>query len=62
MPMTSRCCMHTELTENPLLGELTFVKTTLLVVDDVLFEGHSLLRTCAYLAQLVPSGLHCGTG
>lgn len=43
---------HTELTENPLLGELDLASTTLLVVDDVLFEGHSLLRTCAYLAQL----------
>ena len=43
---------QTELTENPLLGELDLANTTLFVVDDVLFEGHSLLRTCAYLAQL----------
>ncbi|POA31569.1 MULTISPECIES: phosphoribosyltransferase family protein [unclassified Pseudomonas] len=43
---------HTQLTENPLLGALDLACTTLLVVDDVLFEGHSLLRTCAYLAQL----------
>jgi pyrimidine operon attenuation protein/uracil phosphoribosyltransferase len=43
---------HTQLTENPLLGALDLASTTLLVVDDVLFEGHSLLRTCAYLAQL----------
>lgn len=42
----------TQLTENPALGELDLANTTLLVVDDVLFEGHSLLRTCAYLAQL----------
>jgi pyrimidine operon attenuation protein/uracil phosphoribosyltransferase len=43
---------HTALTENPLLNTLDLANTTLLVVDDVLFEGHSLLRTCAYLAQL----------
>lgn len=42
----------TQLTENPALGGLDLANTTLLVVDDVLFEGHSLLRTCAYLAQL----------
>jgi pyrimidine operon attenuation protein/uracil phosphoribosyltransferase len=42
----------TQLTENPLLAKLDLANTTLLVVDDVLFEGHSLLRTCAYLAQL----------
>lgn len=43
---------RTQLTENPLLGALDLSNSTLLVVDDVLFEGHSLLRTCAYLAQL----------
>ncbi|MNR39628.1 Bifunctional protein PyrR [compost metagenome] len=43
---------HTALTENPLLNTLDLANTTLLVVDDVLFEGHSLLRTCAYLVQL----------
>lgn len=43
---------RTELIENPLLGTLDLASTTLLIVDDVLFEGHSLLRTCAYLAQL----------
>ena len=43
---------YTQLTENPALGSLDLANTTLLVVDDVLFEGHSLLRTCAYLAQL----------
>lgn len=43
---------HPQLTENPLLSELDLANTTLLVIDDVLFEGHSLLRTCAYLAQL----------
>ena len=43
---------HPQLTENPELANLNLADTTLLVVDDVLYEGHSLLRTCAYLAQL----------
>lgn len=43
---------HTELSENPQLARLDLADTTLLVVDDVLYEGHSLLRTCAYLARL----------
>ncbi|ANY86586.1 MULTISPECIES: bifunctional pyr operon transcriptional regulator/uracil phosphoribosyltransferase PyrR [Pseudomonas] len=43
---------HTQLIENPSLDTLNLAETTLLVVDDVLYEGHSLLRTCAYLAQL----------
>ncbi|RAS28492.1 MULTISPECIES: bifunctional pyr operon transcriptional regulator/uracil phosphoribosyltransferase PyrR [unclassified Pseudomonas] len=43
---------HTQLTENPELAKLDLAGTTLLVVDDVLYEGHSLLRTCAYLAEL----------
>lgn len=43
---------QTALTENPQLAALDLANTPLLVVDDVLYEGHSLLRTCAYLAQL----------
>ncbi|WP_087502231.1 phosphoribosyltransferase family protein [Pseudomonas sp. SID14000] len=43
---------HTQLTGNPQLGKLDLASTTLLVVDDVLYEGYSLLRTCAYLAEL----------
>jgi pyrimidine operon attenuation protein / uracil phosphoribosyltransferase len=43
---------QTALTENPQLAELDLVSTPLLVVDDVLYQGHSLLRTCSYLAQL----------
>lgn len=42
---------HTELTENPQLAAVDMARTTLLVVDDVLYHGHSLLRTIAYLAQ-----------
>ncbi|MDP3813788.1 phosphoribosyltransferase family protein [Pseudomonas sp.] len=43
---------HTALTENPELAKLDLAGTSLLVVDDVLYHGHSLLRTCAYLASL----------
>lgn len=43
---------YTQLTENPELAKLDLADTTLLVVDDVLYEGHSLLRTCAHLAEL----------
>jgi pyrimidine operon attenuation protein / uracil phosphoribosyltransferase len=43
---------QTSLTENPALAELDLANTPLLVVDDVLYQGHSLMRTCAYLAQL----------
>ncbi|WP_371227025.1 phosphoribosyltransferase family protein [Pseudomonas sp. QE6] len=43
---------ETLLTESKELGALDLADTTLLVVDDVLYEGHSLLRTCSYLAQL----------
>lgn len=42
----------TALEENPALAGLDLATTTLLVVDDVLYQGHSLLRTCAYLARL----------
>jgi pyrimidine operon attenuation protein/uracil phosphoribosyltransferase len=42
----------TLLSETPQLAALPLRTTPLLVVDDVLYEGHSLLRTCAYLAQL----------
>ncbi|WP_335944818.1 phosphoribosyltransferase family protein [Pseudomonas sp. G166] len=49
---------YTQLTDNPALGKLDLANTTLLVVDDVLFEGHSLLRACAYLAQLGARRVH----
>lgn len=42
----------TELAENPQLAALDMARTTLLVVDDVLYHGHSLLCTIAYLARL----------
>lgn len=49
---------HTALTENPELSALDLAETPLLVVDDVLYRGHSLLRACAYLAQLGARQIH----
>ncbi|MCY1516686.1 Bifunctional protein PyrR [compost metagenome] len=49
---------ETALTENPELAALNLAETPLLVVDDVLYEGHSLLRSCAYLAQLGARRVH----
>lgn len=48
----------TALTESPELAALDLAGTPLLVVDDVLYEGHSLLRACAYLAQLGARQVH----
>lgn len=47
------------LEENPELAGLAQAGMTLLVVDDVLYEGHSLLRTCAYLASLGAREVRC---
>ncbi|HEY8331165.1 MAG TPA: phosphoribosyltransferase family protein [Pseudomonas sp.] len=43
---------ETALTENPELAALDLSRTSVLLVDDVLYEGHSLLRASAWLAQL----------
>jgi pyrimidine operon attenuation protein/uracil phosphoribosyltransferase len=43
---------QTALTESAELAALDLSSTTLLAIDDVLYEGHSLLRTCAYLSRL----------
>lgn len=48
----------TALSENPDLAALDLAGQPLLVVDDVLYEGHSLLRACAYLAQLGARRVH----
>jgi pyrimidine operon attenuation protein/uracil phosphoribosyltransferase len=37
---------------SPELAALDLANTQLLVTDDVLYQGHSLLRTCAYLSSL----------
>lgn len=42
----------TALEENPALAAVDLEHTALLVVDDVLWQGHSLLRTCAWLARI----------
>lgn len=42
---------ETALTENAELAALDFANTTLLVVDDVLYGGYSLLRATSWLAQ-----------
>ncbi|GAB3372898.1 phosphoribosyltransferase family protein [Azotobacter armeniacus] len=42
----------TLLEENPALPSLKLAGTLLLLVDDVLYGGHSLLRSCAYLNRL----------
>ncbi|WP_160287170.1 phosphoribosyltransferase family protein [Pseudomonas sp. QL9] len=47
------------LEDNPQLASLVQAGMTLLVVDDVLYEGHSLLRTCAYLASLGAQDVRC---
>lgn len=43
---------ETLLEENPTLAGLELAGTPLLLVDDVRYGGHSLLRSCAYLSRL----------
>lgn len=43
---------QTALVENPELAALELARTRLLLVDDVLYQGHSLLRACAWLAHI----------
>jgi pyrimidine operon attenuation protein/uracil phosphoribosyltransferase len=42
---------ETQLTEDPEHRTLDLKNTTVLLVDDVLFEGHSMLRAVGYLAR-----------
>jgi pyrimidine operon attenuation protein / uracil phosphoribosyltransferase len=42
---------ETKLTENPMLASLNLAGTSVLVVDDVMFRGHSMLRAVEYLAR-----------
>lgn len=42
---------ETRLIENPNLETLNLSNTTVLVVDDVIFKGHSMLRAVEYLAR-----------
>jgi pyrimidine operon attenuation protein / uracil phosphoribosyltransferase len=42
---------ETKLTENPEHTKLDLTGTTVLVVDDVMYRGHSMLRAVEYLAR-----------
>lgn len=42
---------ETKLTETPMQASLDLAGTTILVVDDVIFRGHSMLRAVEYLAR-----------
>lgn len=46
---------ETKLTENPAHAGLDLSGTTLLVVDDVMYKGHSMLRAVEYLAKRNPA-------
>lgn len=46
---------ETRLTENPTHATLDLTGTTVLVVDDVMYRGHSLLRAVEYLARKQPA-------
>lgn len=46
---------ETKLTENPEHAHLDLTGTTLLVVDDVMYKGHSMLRAVEYLANRNPT-------
>lgn len=42
---------ETQLTENPMQATLNLAHTSVLVVDDVMYHGHSMLRAVEYLAR-----------
>lgn len=46
---------HTQLTENPQHASLDLSGQTVLVVDDVMYRGHSMLRAVEYLAAKGPA-------
>jgi len=46
---------ETQLTENPTLASLDLAGLTVLVVDDVMYRGHSMLRAVEYLACKQPA-------
>lgn len=52
---------ETQLHEEPHLSGLDLRGYTLLVVDDVLYTGHSLLRALAYLARKQPAEIRIVT-
>jgi len=48
---------ETQLTENPDHASLDLAGCTVLVVDDVMYRGHSMLRAVEYLARKQPDEL-----
>ncbi len=46
---------ETQLTEDPTHATLDLAGTTVLVVDDVMYRGHSMLRAVEYLAEKQPA-------
>ena len=49
---------ETQLLENPAHAALDLEGRSLLIVDDVLYTGHSLLRVLGYLSRRSPAGVH----
>jgi len=49
---------QTELTENAEFAGRELSRATVLIVDDVLYQGHSLVRVLAYLAQRGVRSIH----
>lgn len=49
---------ETQLTENVELAQRELGRATVLVVDDVLYQGHSLLRVLNYLGARAPRAIH----
>jgi len=54
MPTISPALSETQLTESPTFASLDLAGHTVLVVDDVMYRGHSMLRAVEYLACKQP--------
>jgi pyrimidine operon attenuation protein/uracil phosphoribosyltransferase len=55
LPILTLLYPETRLDESAQLAELDLTDHCLLVVDDVLYSGHSLLKVVAYLARKHPA-------
>lgn len=49
---------ETELVDNPEFAERDVSRATVLIVDDVLYQGHSLVRVLGYLSQRQAQAIH----
>jgi pyrimidine operon attenuation protein/uracil phosphoribosyltransferase len=49
---------ETALAENVEFSARELSRATVLIIDDVLYQGHSLVRVLAYLAQRNPQAIH----